>query len=207
MAGLYHDADVVLMTSDRESYGLPILEAAASGTPLLCVPYEADHREIYDEIVAGLVIGELPTDPSAGGWLDAARQWLLDPDLRAIAIEHNRQVAAGSFSSRRMAEDLDHALGAAFRDAECAHHCPKPLSPAPDYPSQDIMRTWNGGFDVLPARLAIMYRGGTRHREQDRLDRLHERIEAPLPPQRDIAVGRARWRRVARIVAEHSVWG
>lgn len=110
MAGLYQDADIVLMTSDRESHGLPILEAAASGTPLLCMPYEADHREIFDEIVAELVVGELPTDPRAGGWLPVARRWLLDPDLRAVAIEHNRRVAARSFGSSRMAADLDHAL-------------------------------------------------------------------------------------------------
>jgi Glycosyl transferases group 1 len=121
MAEIYRDADVVLLTSERESCGLPILEAAASGTPLLCVPYAASHRDIYDAITGDLRVGELPADPAAEGWIADARRWLLDPTLRTAAIDHNRAVTVRSFGSRRLADDLDSLLGTAFLNATCAH--------------------------------------------------------------------------------------
>jgi len=109
---LYADADLVLSTSERESYGLPIVEAATSGTPVLCVPYAASHRDVHDEVTANLVVGELPADPTADGWVGGIGRWLLDPTLRPATTRHNRRMVAGSHSSVRLAADLDRCLAA-----------------------------------------------------------------------------------------------
>ena len=46
---LYHIASLVLLPSQTEGRGLPILEAAASGTPIYCRQYEP--REVYEEVI------------------------------------------------------------------------------------------------------------------------------------------------------------
>ena len=46
---LYHIASLVLLPSQTEGRGLPILEAAASGTPVYCRQYEP--REVYEEVI------------------------------------------------------------------------------------------------------------------------------------------------------------
>ncbi len=46
---LYHIASLILLPSQTEGRGLPILEAAASGTPIYCRQYEP--REVYEEVI------------------------------------------------------------------------------------------------------------------------------------------------------------
>ncbi|MCK5209487.1 MAG: glycosyltransferase, partial [Cyclobacteriaceae bacterium] len=46
---LYHIASLILLPSQTEGRGLPILEAAASGTPIFCRQYEP--REVYEEVI------------------------------------------------------------------------------------------------------------------------------------------------------------
>ncbi len=52
---LYHIASLILLPSQTEGRGLPILEAAASGTPIYCRQYEP--REVYEEVI-GLHLNE-----------------------------------------------------------------------------------------------------------------------------------------------------
>lgn len=120
---LYAAADVVLVTGERESFGLPVVEAAASGTPVLCVPYTDRHRAVYAEVVAGLAVAELPVDPDPSGhWVRDVRAWAVDPSLRRAVGAHNRRVASVRFGECRVAADLDRAL------ADIATHA----SPAPE---------------------------------------------------------------------------
>jgi exopolysaccharide biosynthesis protein len=46
---LYHISSLILLPSQTEGRGLPILEAAASGTPIFCRQYEP--REVYEEVI------------------------------------------------------------------------------------------------------------------------------------------------------------
>jgi hypothetical protein len=46
---LYNIASLILLPSQTEGRGLPILEAAASGTPIYCRQYEP--REVYEEVI------------------------------------------------------------------------------------------------------------------------------------------------------------
>lgn len=46
---LYHIASLILLPSQTEGRGLPILEAAASGTPIFCRQYEP--RAVYEEVI------------------------------------------------------------------------------------------------------------------------------------------------------------
>jgi len=49
MGKLYQIASLILLPSQTEGRGLPILEAAASGTPIYCRQYEP--REVYEEVI------------------------------------------------------------------------------------------------------------------------------------------------------------
>ena len=46
---LYHVASLILLPSQTEGRGLPIIEAAASGTPIFCRQYEP--RKVYEEVI------------------------------------------------------------------------------------------------------------------------------------------------------------
>ena len=46
---LYHVASLILLPSQTEGRGLPIIEAAAMGTPIFCRQYEP--REVYDDVI------------------------------------------------------------------------------------------------------------------------------------------------------------
>ena len=46
---LYNIASLILLPSQTEGRGLPIIEAAASGTPIFCRQYEP--REVFDEVI------------------------------------------------------------------------------------------------------------------------------------------------------------
>jgi len=46
---LYHIASLIMLPSQTEGRGLPILEAAASGTPIVCRQYEP--RAVYEEVI------------------------------------------------------------------------------------------------------------------------------------------------------------
>jgi glycosyltransferase involved in cell wall biosynthesis len=82
LAALYTGADLFAFPSRHEGFGLPVLEAMAQGTPVICADIPA-LRE-----VAGGAAKLVPPDDIAG-WADAIGSVLADE------AERNRLVAAG----------------------------------------------------------------------------------------------------------------
>lgn len=70
LAALYRRAAVAMVTSEREGFGLPIIEALACGTPVVATDLPV-HREIGGDAARYAALGDVP------GWceavLDAAR--------------------------------------------------------------------------------------------------------------------------------------
>lgn len=71
---LYQSADLLLLPSRRETYGLVVAEAAAAGVPAVVTAGTGAE----EALVSG---GALPLDQSA--WQGALRRWLTDPSCRA----------------------------------------------------------------------------------------------------------------------------
>ena len=86
-------ANAVLVPSDREGFGLAVLEALACDVPVLATPIG-----IHAEALAG-VAGTLCAPFDLGGWRAA-----LEPYLRASDPRVEGRASAARFSAHRMAE-------------------------------------------------------------------------------------------------------
>lgn len=96
----YHAADVVLVPSRTESFGLVALEAAACGTPVVATDTGGLRTTVRDEVTGSLVRGG-----TARGYADAMLAILTDP-ARAAAMGHAGAAYARRFDWRNAAAGL-----------------------------------------------------------------------------------------------------
>jgi len=103
LPGLYAGAEALIMPSLYEGFGLPVIEAMASGTPVV-----AADRAALPEVAGGAALLFDPDDPDAAG--AALERALDDPgDLRARGLER-----AAGFTWRATAERTDAAIASLF---------------------------------------------------------------------------------------------
>ena len=93
---LFNNAEALVFPSTFEGFGMPVLEAMASGLPVVC-----SDIAVLREIAGGAAQFFDPTSSSAIA--EALHAALRDPTYRAELIKRGRQRAAG-FSWRRSAE-------------------------------------------------------------------------------------------------------
>jgi glycosyltransferase involved in cell wall biosynthesis len=87
LAMLYNLAEVFVFPSERESFGLPPLEAMACGVPTLAMNMSSIPEIVQDGAL--LIDGK-----NVGIWADALRRIIGDQRLRSSLIEHGLQRAA-----------------------------------------------------------------------------------------------------------------
>jgi glycosyltransferase involved in cell wall biosynthesis len=112
LAGSYTAADVLVLPSRAETYGMVVAEALARGLPVVAadvggVPEALGHAA--DGVRPGLLVP--PDDPAALG--DALRAWLEDADLRGrlrrAARERRESLSDWSTTSSAVADVLERA--------------------------------------------------------------------------------------------------
>ena len=99
----YRAADVVLVTSRSESFGLVALEAAASGTPVVAAPV-GGLRSVIDHGRTGFLVDDATPEAFA-----ARAAALIDSPLLAAEMAMNAADRARSFSWAAMARSLRRA--------------------------------------------------------------------------------------------------
>jgi glycosyltransferase involved in cell wall biosynthesis len=98
LPAVYSAAEVLAFPSLYEGFGLPILEAMACGTPVVC-----SNASCLPEVAEGAALMVEPTDTA--GLADALGRVLADPALRADLVCKGRARARG-YSWRAAAERL-----------------------------------------------------------------------------------------------------
>ncbi len=115
VADLYHIADLALLPSSTEGRGLPILEAAAAGRPLVCSEYRP--REVYAKVIGEHLEPNLRIECDRfpeGEFETVLLQQITDaiflPAGLANRVRHNRLAVASRYSMRDLTQEFGTAL-------------------------------------------------------------------------------------------------
>ena len=113
---LYDVASLILLPSQTEGRGLPIIEAAACGTPIFCRQYEP--REVYDEVIGrhldkSLRLNVLEFKGSKVPKLLAEKicDHVFYPQNRMVDVTHNRSVINKRYSLESLQKNMEYIIG------------------------------------------------------------------------------------------------
>ena len=115
IADMFRNADLMLLPSQTEGRGLPILEAAAAGVPIVCSRYEPER--VFQEVVGEhlpeeqrIVFQEFPEADFPRELLARLTHDLLRPAEYAAIARHNRDVVRQRYSHERLSQSLADCL-------------------------------------------------------------------------------------------------
>jgi len=113
---IYRMADMVVFPSETEGRGLPIIEAGASGVPIICSQYYP--REVFRDVIGEDLPENMrikytlyPEGTFPQEFLNQAADLLLNPGANQALIDHNKEAVRTRFSqislTRKFARLLD----------------------------------------------------------------------------------------------------
>ena len=112
---IYRMANVVVFPSEREGRGLPIIEASASGIPIICSRYSPD--EVFAEVVGEDLSEEnqidyllFPQGTFPESFLQKVTKLLLHPELNENRIQHNKNAVRARFSAAKLEKSFGNLL-------------------------------------------------------------------------------------------------
>ena len=113
---LYDVASLILLPSQTEGRGLPIIEAAACGTPIFCRQYEP--REVYDEVIGRhldeslrLNVFEFKGSKVPKTLAEKICDHVFYPQNRMVDVTHNRSVINKRYSLESLQKNMEYILG------------------------------------------------------------------------------------------------
>jgi len=113
---LYDVASLILLPSQTEGRGLPIIEAAACGTPIFCRQYEP--REVYDEVIGRhldeslrLNVLEFKGSKVPKRLAEKICDHVFYPQNRMVDVTHNRSVINKRYSLDALQKNMQYILG------------------------------------------------------------------------------------------------
>ena len=99
---IYRMADVVVFPSETEGRGLPIIEAGASGAPIICSQYRP--KEVFNDVIGKRLPKELqihytlfPEGRFTQAFLSDVTELLIHPDFRQKLIAQNREAVRSRY--------------------------------------------------------------------------------------------------------------
>ena len=112
---LYDVASLILLPSQTEGRGLPIIEAAACGTPIFCRQYEP--REVYDEVIGRhldeslrLKVLEFKGSKIPKKLAEKICDHVFYPQNRMVDVTHNRNVINKRYSIESLQKSIQYIL-------------------------------------------------------------------------------------------------
>ena len=112
---LYDVASLILLPSQTEGRGLPIIEAAACGTPIFCRQYEP--REVYDEVIGRhldeslrLNVLEFKGSKIPKRLAERICDHVFYPQNRMLDVTHNRSVINKRYSLDSLQNSMKYIL-------------------------------------------------------------------------------------------------
>ena len=112
---LYDVASLILLPSQTEGRGLPIIEAAACGTPIFCRQYEP--REVYDEVIGRhldaslrLNVLEFKGSKIPKRLAEKICDHVFYPQNRMVDVTHNRSVIYKRYSLESLQKNMQYIL-------------------------------------------------------------------------------------------------
>ena len=112
---LYDVASLILLPSQTEGRGLPIIEAAACGTPIFCRQYEP--REVYDQVIGRhleeslrLKVLEFKGSKIPKSLAENICDHVFYPQNRMVDVTHNRSVINKRYSLESLQKNIEYIL-------------------------------------------------------------------------------------------------
>ena len=112
---LFDVASLILLPSQTEGRGLPIIEAAACGTPIFCRQYEP--REVYDEVIGRhldeslrLNVLEFKGSKVPKKLAERICDHVFYPQNRMVDVTHNRSVIKKRYSLEALEKNIRYIL-------------------------------------------------------------------------------------------------
>jgi len=122
IADIYRMATAVLFPSETEGRGLPIIESAAVGIPIICSRYQPE--EVFADVVGENLPEELrihyhlfPEDEFPQEFLEDVTTLLTNPEVWTKSREHNRRVIRSRFSVAALRTAFQRLLDHSYRIA------------------------------------------------------------------------------------------
>ncbi len=119
---IYRMATAVLFPSETEGRGLPIIESAAVGIPIICSRYQPE--EVFADVIGEDLPEELrihyqlfPEDKFSEEFLNGVAALLTNPEVWTKSREHNRQVIRSRFSVAALSAAFQRLLDHAYKIA------------------------------------------------------------------------------------------
>ena len=112
---IYRMADVVLFPSETEGRGLPIIEASASGIPIICSQYRP--REVFGDVIGEKLPRALriryilfPEGRFRRAFLNEVTNLLINPGARQHIILHNKEAVRARYSQATFKNKFEQLL-------------------------------------------------------------------------------------------------
>jgi len=123
---LFSIAKLIVLPSETEGRGLPIIEAAACGIPIFCRRYQPE--EVYSHVIGEHLRPELRLknidfkDPQLNkNIVESVKQYLFSPISFAINREHNRYVIEKRYSFEALTDELEHIIYKLYLQIQSNH--------------------------------------------------------------------------------------
>jgi glycosyltransferase involved in cell wall biosynthesis len=122
IADIYRMATAVLFPSETEGRGLPIIESAAVGIPIICSRYQPE--EVFADVIGEDLPEELrihyhlfPEDEFSQEFLNGVTTLLTNPEVWMKSREHNRRVIRSRFSVAALSTAFQRLLDCSYEIA------------------------------------------------------------------------------------------